>query len=73
MTQIFKVTLLADGKPVRGYPRMYESKRGITAVKAVARQGNSYAERYKESRPDIHYPHYTVTVQVMEGEWNAVP
>lgn len=65
MTTIYKVWLLADGFTVRGYPRLYESRRGDQSVHAVARRANEYRARF----PERNTPFYTVKVQTLQGVW----
>lgn len=68
MTTIYKVWLMRGDKAERGYPRIYESLSGFTAVKAVARHANVNLERYGEHWADK--TPFTVKLQKLEGEWS---
>lgn len=64
LTEIFRITLSANGEPIRGYPRLYERKRPKGPVPGLA--GIRRHLPYLRSRwgEDL-----VLKVERLQGEW----
>ena len=67
MTEIFRITLSANGKAIRGYPRLYErkqSKRPVPGLAGIRRHLPYLRSRWGED--------LVLTVERLQGEWEDV-